>query len=160
MAEVVAASLQHLHDDDIHAISTYIKSLPQQLAPQAAPPERMREEEKKAMLALGQKLYKDQCASCHRMSGQGAAPAYPALAGNDAITMAATPTNAIRMVLNGGYPPSTGGNPRPYGMPPFGPSMNDEEVAAVLSYIRNAWGNQGSVVSPNEVNQYRSRQGQ
>ena len=48
--------------------------------------------------------------------------------------------NPIRMVLNGGYPPGTEGNPRPYGMPPFAGLMSDNEVAAVVSYIRTGWG--------------------
>ena len=81
---------------------------------------------------------------------------YPALAGSRAITTPVA-TNAIRMVLHGGYAPSTAGNPRPYGMPPFGQSMTDEEVASVVTYIRNSWGNQGTAVSPNDVNRYRSR---
>ena len=64
--------------------------------------------------------------------------------------------NPIRMVLNGGFPPGTSGNPRPYGMPPFGPTFSDGEVAAVVSYIRNAWGNQAGGVSALEVNRYRT----
>jgi mono/diheme cytochrome c family protein len=36
--------------------------------------------------------------------------------------------------------------------------MSDDEVAAVISYIRNAWGNRGGMVSPAEVNRYRTRQ--
>jgi len=51
-------------------------------------------------------------------------------------------SNATRLILIGGFPPVTELNPRPYGMPPFGPSLNDVEVAQVLNYIRNAWGNQ------------------
>jgi mono/diheme cytochrome c family protein len=60
-------------------------------------------------------------------------------------------------VLGGGYAPSTAGNPRPYGMPPFGQALTDAEAAAVVSYIRNAWGNSGNLVSPVDVNRYRSR---
>jgi mono/diheme cytochrome c family protein len=41
-------------------------------------------------------------------------------------------------------------------MPPFGPLMNDEEVAAVVSYVRASWGNQGAAVGPGEVSRYRS----
>ena len=60
------------------------------------------------------------------------------------------------MVLNGGYPPSTSGDPRPYGMQPFGPTMSDADVADVVSYIRNAWGNEGPMVSPVQVSRYRA----
>jgi mono/diheme cytochrome c family protein len=64
--------------------------------------------------------------------------------------------NAIRMVLNGGYPPGTAGNPMPYGMPPFAQSLSDVEVAAVVTYIRTAWGNHGTPVSAKDVNVLRS----
>ena len=75
---------------------------------------------------------------------------YPPLAGNEAILMR-NPVNAIRIVLNGGFPPSTRGNPRPYGMPPFAHVLSDAEGAAVVSYIRGAWGNRAAPVSTVEV---------
>ncbi len=64
--------------------------------------------------------------------------------------------NPIRMVLNGGYPPGTFKNSRPYGMPPFAQSLSDVEVAAVVTYIRTAWGNCGAPVTVKEVNELRS----
>jgi mono/diheme cytochrome c family protein len=159
MTEVVSGSLQYMTNEDIRAMAIYLKSLPQQIAPTARPPDNLRPEEKKTILERGQKIHDNQCATCHQAAGEGVAGIYPAFAGNNAVTSALA-TNAIRIVLNGGYPPSTKGNPRPYGMPPFGQTLNDEEVAAVVSYIRNAWGNQAGMVSPNEVNRYRSRQGE
>ena len=62
-----------------------------------------------------------------------------------------SPLNVIRSVLNGGYPATTAGNPRPYGMPPFQQILRNEEVALVVSYIRNAWGNRASLVRALEV---------
>ena len=106
------------------------------------------------LVEQGAKLYEKHCAECHRADGSGKPPAYPRLAGNHSIV--ASSVNPIRMVLNGGYPPSTTGNPQPYGMPPYGPWMNDEEVAAVVSYVRSAWGNQGAPVGPGEVSRYRT----
>lgn len=151
MAEVVAQSLQYLSDDDALAMAVYLKSLPQHdpaPAPAAAPgPDTERQ------LLLGGKLYETHCVECHRADGVGRPPAYPRLAGNNALV--ASTVNPIRMVLNGGYPPSTAGNPRPYGMPPYGPLMNDEEVAAVVSYVRASWGNQGAPVAPSDVSRYR-----
>src|ERR1700712_5071684 len=64
--------------------------------------------------------------------------------------------NPIRMVLNGGYPPGTIGNPRPYGMPPFAQTLSDDEIAAVVTYIRAAWGNSGSAISARQANELRS----
>jgi mono/diheme cytochrome c family protein len=88
-------------------------------------------------------------------NGLGRPPGWPPLAQNPSIQMASA-VNPIRMVLNGGYPPQTRGNPRPYGMPPFAQIMSDEEIAAVVTYIRVSWGNRGTVVTAQEVNALRS----
>jgi mono/diheme cytochrome c family protein len=98
----------------------------------------------------GARIYRDRCAQCHQAAGEGVPRVYPPLAGNDAILMR-NPVIAIRMVLNGGFPPSTRGNPRPYGMPPFAHVLGDGELAAVVTYIRGAWGNRAAPVSTLEV---------
>lgn len=157
MAEVVYGSLQHLSDTDIRAMAIYLKSLPQNEAPPPGPALPEPAAEKTAMLAQGGKLYEKHCADCHCADGRGRGndagqPVYPPLAGNRAL-MAANP---VRMVLSGGFPPGTKGNPRPYGMPPYAQQLSDGEVAAVVSYIRQSWGNQAGFVSPVEVNRYRS----
>ena len=58
-------------------------------------------------------------------------------------------------MLFGGFPPSTEGNPRPYGMPPFYQDLSDEDVAAVVTYIRQTWGNSAAAVSHAEVDRGR-----
>jgi mono/diheme cytochrome c family protein len=147
MSEVVGSSLQHLSHDDIGAIAVYLKSAPVAAAMRAVP---ALPASSKKVLELGGKLYSEHCASCHQADGRGVERVYPALASN--VSLSAGPgLNSIRIVLNGGFPPSTAGNPRPYGMPPFGPSMNDDEIAAVVSYIRTSWGNHGGIVSPVDV---------
>lgn len=154
MSEVVYMSLQHLTADDVAAMAGYLKALPQTAAPtDSVPPVAIQETER--VMALGAKLYDKHCADCHAATGAGMPPAYPPLAGNRALTMRSA-VNPIRMVLNGGFAPGTAGNPRPYGMPPFRPLLNDDEVAAVVSYIRNSWGNRAGLVSPIEVDRYRS----
>lgn len=154
MSEVVYMSLQHLTAGDVAAMAGYLKSLPQTTAAaDSVPP--VAEQEIERVMALGAKLYDKHCADCHAATGAGAPPAYPPLAGNRALTMRSA-VNPIRMVLNGGFAPGTAGNPRPYGMPPFRPLLNDDEVAAVVSYIRNSWGNSAGLVSPIEVDRYRS----
>ena len=82
-------------------------------------------------------------------------PHFPSLAGNQSIQMGSA-VNPIRMVLNGGYPPGTAGNPMPYGMPPFAQSLSDDEVAAVVTYVRAAWGNHGAAVSARQANELRA----
>ena len=54
------------------------------------------------------------------------------------------------------YPPGTKKNSTPYGMPPFAPSLSDVEVAAVVTYIRTAWGNRGAPVTAREANALRA----
>lgn len=157
MAEVVYTSLQHLTNSDLQAMAVYLKSLPQARASSdvGGPPVSPRENE--SVMALGAKLYESHCVDCHAADGAGRPPAYPPLAGNRSLTMRSA-VNPIRMVLNGGFPPGTAGNPRPYGMPPFRPTLNDQEVAAVVSYVRNSWGNHAGLVSPIEVDRFRSVQ--
>ena len=62
----------------------------------------------------------------------------------------------MQVVLGGGFAPTTAGNPRPYGMPPFATVLSDDEVAVVLSYIRNAWGYRAGAVQPLDVQRWRS----
>ena len=93
-------------------------------------------------------------AACHRSDGKGMPSAYPPLAGNPSIEMQSS-VNPLRMVLNGGYPPQTSQNPRPYGMPPFAQVLSDDQVAAVVTYIRVSWGNHGSPISRREANALR-----
>ena len=153
MAEVVYNSLQHMSDEDAMAMAVYLKSLPMRDAePPPTTQERLVSPE---ILETGRKVYALQCAMCHGEEGRGHPPKFPPLAGNQSITMS-SPVNSIRMVLNGGYPPSTEGNPRPYGMPPFAGLLSDNEVAGVVSYIRTAWGNRGAPVSAREANELRS----
>ncbi|WP_151633257.1 c-type cytochrome [Noviherbaspirillum aerium] len=156
MAEVVGGSLQHLSDPDIQAMASYLASAPQTAVAPVAPVAAARQVpgDIEAVLKQGGALYDKHCVECHKADGKGAPPAYPPLAGNRSL--AAQPAvNPIRIVINGGYSPATGGNPRPYGMPPFGTALNDTEVAAVVSYIRMTWGNDGGPVSAIEVGRFR-----
>ncbi|WP_414654570.1 c-type cytochrome [Ideonella sp.] len=146
MADVVFRSTQYLTDADLQAMAVFLKGLPQHQGPQRradAPID-------PAALRHGAKLYDKHCASCHGDQGEGARGAYPALAGNRMVTLN-DPTNLVRMVVGGGFPPTTAGNPAPYGMPPFGPTLANEDIAAVLSHIRNAWGHHAPAVSALEV---------
>lgn len=151
MAEVVARSLQHLTPDDLGAMASYLQSLPATPAqrPDRAPPA------DEQVLLEGRRIYEASCAQCHGDDGRGKLPAYPPLAGNRAVTLSPA-VNAIRMTVNGGFPPGTEGNPRPYGMPPFGHELDDAQVAAVLSWVRASWGNAAPPVTAVEVNRYRA----
>nr|WP_155255131.1 cytochrome c [Bradyrhizobium elkanii] len=154
MAEVVYNSLQYLNDEDIRAMAVYLKGLAQGTSPDKPPPA-LPTAESSLLLSLGKQIYDRDCASCHGATGLGMPPHYPPLAANQSIQMASA-VNAIRMVLNGGYPPGTAGNPMPYGMPPFAQRLSDDEVAAVVTYIRTSWGNRGAPVSARQANELRT----
>ena len=153
MAEVVLRSTQYLSAPDLQAMAGYLKALPgTDPAPQKAAPGRPAYNHERAA-----GLYEQHCAQCHGAQGEGIANAYPPLAGNRAVTMAAT-DNLVQMVLNGGFAPATQGHPRPYGMPPFVLVLSDSDIADVISHIRNAWGNQASTLTPLQVNRIRAGQ--
>jgi mono/diheme cytochrome c family protein len=157
---VVLRSTQYLSDQDLGAMAQFLKELPKVNAKPDPEPAPVRSElSSAAAIAAGRgaKLYEQHCEQCHGDKGQGVAKAYPALAGNRAVTMPST-VNLVQTVLNGGFAPATAGNPRPFGMPPFVLVLDDSEVAALLTHLRNAWGNQASAVLPLDVNRIRANQ--
>lgn len=147
MAEVVYRSTQHLTADDARAIAAYVHASKAAAANSRKTPHAR-------VLARGAAVYGEHCAACHGDQGEGAHPAYPALAGNPGMN-AAVAANGIKAVLNGGYAPVTKGNPRPYGMPPYFATLSDADIAAVLTYARASWGNAGGPVSAADVERYR-----
>jgi mono/diheme cytochrome c family protein len=154
MGEVIYDSLQYLTEADASAMAVYLKSLAE-----GAPPDEAESgvpaSEGSLLMNFGKTVYDAHCATCHGATGQGTPPQYPQLAGNQSIQMDEA-VNPIRMVLNGGFPPGTPGNPMPYGMPPFAQILSDDEIAAVVTYIRGAWGNHGAVVTAKRANELRA----
>lgn len=77
----------------------------------------------------GAELYANVCQACHMQDGKGAvgAGAYPSLADDKKLESGGYP---VYVVVNGLR-----------GMPPFGPMMSDEQVAAVVNYLRTSFGN-------------------
>jgi mono/diheme cytochrome c family protein len=159
MGEVVQGSTQYLSDADLRAMAVFLQALPvsQQQAGTGAVITRQFGLSS-AKMTQGQAVYEKHCAQCHGEQGQGKAGAYPTLSGNRAVNMHTT-ANLVQMLLYGGYSPATQGNPRPYGMPPYVLVLKDSEVAAVLTYVRNSWGNEAAEVSEVEVNRHRTTQG-
>ncbi|MBC7944142.1 MAG: cytochrome c, partial [Burkholderiales bacterium] len=150
MAAVVHFSLQHMTAEDIAAMAVYLKSQQHEDAARTGQQVRPSEAQVEALLKQGAAIYEKHCEDCHQPDGKGVPRVYPPLANNQSILMP-YPINAIRMVLVGGFPPSTEGNPRPYGMPPFSQDLSDQEVAAVVTYIRQSWGNSAVGVAPADV---------
>lgn len=149
MAEEVGLSSSQMSAPDLHAMATYLKSLPGQIDPltplDAASP---------AMRA-GAAIYADECSACHAPRGQGVAGLFPALAGAPSI-QSREPTSLIRVVLQGAKSAATDGAPTSPAMPAFGWMLSDRQTAAVVTYIRNSWGNAASAVAAGAVASQRS----
>lgn len=160
MAETVKDGTQYLTDADAAAMATYLRELP--AAARGRTPAQASEPVAVATTATtgghlaGQQLYEDHCASCHGSDGLGQGEAYPALAGNRAVTMPKV-DNLLQTLLYGGFNAATKGYPRPFGMPPFAPTLSDAEIARILSYVRSAWGNNARSVSTSDVHTLRGR---
>ena len=91
---------------------------------------------------------------------QGRAAAYfPPLPGA-AVTQSTDPTTVIRFILSGTQTVATDARPTPLSMPSFGWKLNDAQVAAVATYVRNSWGNAAPAVSAADVANLRRKVGQ
>ena len=102
----------------------------------------------------GAEIYATRCMSCHQMNGGGVPGVFPPLTETEWVT--GDEGVLIRIVLNG----MTGEievNDMAYAgaMPPWGAFLNDEELAALLTYIRTEWGNDGTEIAPETVARVR-----
>lgn len=182
MGPVTDAILKHTLDDDIAALQQ-AGALDLADNPVAAayldgshriPPPPPRPEEKRygparavtfneaRMYDLGRKVYvrDGHCATCHGADGQGTANIYPPLVNTEWIN---DDERFIKIALKGlwgelevngvNYDPANGVPP----MPGFAGLLDDEELAAVLSYVRQSWGNKGEFVSPEQVREVREQ---
>jgi mono/diheme cytochrome c family protein len=105
----------------------------------------------------GRQLYQ-RCAVCHQPTGAGVPGTFPPLAGSEWAN-AANAALPIRIVLHGLQGPVTVKGQKFNGtMPAFGTGqpMNDADVAAVLSYVRSAWGNKAGAVAAEDVAKERA----
>lgn len=101
-----------------------------------------------ALMEAGETGYKNHCQACHQADGKGLPPAFPPLAQSDYIDDANV---HIDVVLNGLSGPITVNGVDYNGvMQAFG-NLSDDEVAAIVTYERKSWGNDLSVVTPEEV---------
>lgn len=150
MGEAIRLGFQHVTDGDTQAMAVYLKSLPVAGVDAAA----IGPVPDAQVMARGGKIYEQQCAQCHQASGEGVPLAWPPLKANASV-VAPSPANTVMAVLAGGFAPSTLANPRPHGMPPFGQTLSDQDVAAVATYVRNSWGNRAGVVTLPQVRRVR-----
>jgi alcohol dehydrogenase (quinone), cytochrome c subunit len=157
MIDVINNSSPYLSDQDLGAIAAYIKSLPA-----TNPGEQAYVYNDATARAFragkvnepGAAIFLGQCASCHQDDGNGFAPILPPLAGNPTV-LDGDPSSLINIVLNGAFPIVVKGAPDAYRMPQFRIQLTDRQIADVVTFIRNAWGNHGSAATPDQVANFR-----
>jgi mono/diheme cytochrome c family protein len=144
MAEVVLNSTSRMSDADIRAIAVYLKDLPTSVPEGTVTPPPA------AQMTDGEKLYSGACVACHELDGSGSPRIYPPLPGN-ANLQSADPASAIRIVLDGAESITTKRAPNKGSMPAYANKMSDQQIADVVTYVRNAWGNAAAAVTASEV---------
>jgi len=150
MAEVVVNSTSKMSDADVRAIAVYLKELaPGAPEPAVSPPPQ-------ADMAAGAAVYAHACIACHEADGSGAPRIYPPLPGN-ANLQSADPSSTLRIVLDGAQTVTTARAPNPGSMPAYAGKLSDQEIADVVNYIRNSWGNAAPLVTPAQVEKARAR---
>jgi mono/diheme cytochrome c family protein len=150
MAEEVEDASSHFRDGDLKAIATYLKSLPGGSA-NATPLA-----QSDARMQAGQAIFRDTCSACHGLDGKGVANLFPALASAPSVR-SSDPASAIRVVLRGARSVATKQEPTAPAMPSFGWQLKDDQIAAVLTYIRNSWGSAAAPVAPADAGKWRSK---
>jgi cytochrome c6 len=83
----------------------------------------------------GHALYNKKCATCHQQNGEGILHAYPALSG-DAFLLGAEDEDLIKLIFKGRD-----------GMPAWATFLKDDEIAKILTYARDSWGNAAPAIS-------------
>jgi cytochrome c6 len=110
--------------------------------PESADADEDEEVDTEALVQQGQEVYVQNCAACHQQDGSGVQGQFPALAGSPFVT--GDPQPVLQTVVHGRG-----------GMPSFGNQLDDDQIAAVVSYIRQAWDNEADAVEPEQVQQVR-----
>lgn len=147
MSEVISYSTQHMAETDLKAIATYLKDLEgeERTAPETP---------NDGVMKAGAAIYFDNCTACHVSDGSGVPRFFPPLAGSGKVNNPDS-TTVIRVLLEGARTVPTKTHPSPLTMPAFGWKLDDDEIAAVATYVRSSWGNSGGEVQADEVRELR-----
>ena len=153
MAEAINASFQYFHDDDLVAMANYVKSLPDH---GVAKPKSI--DAANPQMINGKKVFIDNCIACHGIDGEGISSMIPAFKDNGTI-QGQSSESMTHILLNGSKGAITRFNPTGAAMPAFAWKLTDTQIADVLTYIRNEWGNAAQAVSSKEVKEMRKTLG-
>ncbi|WP_440467258.1 c-type cytochrome [Pseudomonas sp. YH-1] len=150
MAEVVNDSSQHWTEADAKAVAVYLK---ESASSTAKAPRPLGDEDPR--LARGADVYAFFCTGCHGATGRGVARLFPPLA-DTALVRGESPASLLRIVLGGsrqGVDTALGAP----GMPAFARHLDDRQIADVLTFLRNHWGNAATPVSTEAVRTMRQQ---
>ena len=158
MTDVINNSTQALTDVDVAAMSRYLKSLP---AAGGSGGAAYAYDAKATKVSLtrpandaGARVYTAFCMHCHGVDGRGFAPMLAPLAGNPNV-LEKNAASLINVTLNGTGDLVIGGVPAAYPMPKYGPVLNDQQIADVLTFIRAGWNNGAPAVGAGDVAKVR-----
>nr|WP_298721224.1 cytochrome c [uncultured Steroidobacter sp.] len=149
MNEVIMNSTRHLSDADTRAMAVYLKSLAPNPGNTADPADA-------SVLAEGGALYDVHCGTCHLPTGLGGPDegSGARLVGSP-IVQAPNPASLINVIM---YGPERPEPPLPHRwkkMPGFAEKLDDDEIAAIASFVRNSWGNKAGQVMEKQVAKQR-----
>jgi mono/diheme cytochrome c family protein len=158
MIDVYNNSTQFFGDGDLHAMATYLKSLPPIVKNDQAYV--YNDATAKALMlgdsnVPGADVYRAQCASCHGVDGKGVSDFFPSLTGNPNV-LAENPSSIVNLILNGAQRVVRHGMPDSYRMAPYRLQLNDREIADVATFLRHSWGNKAIAVSVDDVAKLRA----
>ena len=148
MAEVVRYSTSRLAEPDLAAIAIYLKDSPGTSTVPAAIAAN------DPGFSAGKDMYRASCSACHGQDGAGVKGLFPALAGSGSV-QSINVTSMIRVVLQGVRSVATDRAVTGAAMPAFDSKYSDEQIAQILTYIRNDWGNRAAPASVGEVTTLR-----
>jgi mono/diheme cytochrome c family protein len=155
MTDVIVHSTRFMTDDDAVAAARYLKSIidngTQTFVYDDASHHALQEGDTRKPGAI---LYLDNCAACHRPDGLGYERVFPRLAGNP-VVMVPEAVSLATIVLEGSLTPKTSATPAQFAMPSFAWRLNDQEVADVVNFIRNSWGNGSAPITREGVARLR-----
>ena len=136
---------------EVKSVDDYAKWLAEhKKAAAAAADDPGRQWEQKELIARGEKVFAANCAACHQPDGKGVPGAFPALDGSKVVN--GPKDGQIKTVLNG-----VARNGQPTAMVAWKSTLSDTDIAAVITYTRNSWGNHtGETIQPSEVKAERS----
>jgi mono/diheme cytochrome c family protein len=150
MAEVVEHSGSQMSQSDLEAIGVYLK----QQTGESEESSRLPASDPR--MVAGSAIYMDLCSACHKKDGTGIPYLIPDLAGSASVA-GREPTTVLRVLIGGAQSVATSSEPTAPAMPAYGWQLNDAQLAAVATYVRNSWGHTSAPVTQSEASKERKQ---